>query len=114
MARHWRETAPFPSHKLQFGALLGLPQTQGKIELIYFIEVCGFTFEFYSLEQIANAIAWFEQKVHPSTRLKDEPMLRSEHDVVQRWHERLPASIKKGSKRSRVAKALRNALAAYS
>ncbi len=92
----------------------GLPEPKEDVREIYFIEVCGFTFEFYSIEQIKAAIEWFEQKIHKSTRMKDEPFLRAERDVVQRWHERLPAQIKKGSKRERVVKALKNAVTAYS
>lgn len=114
MAKHWIETSPFPSHKLPIGALQGLPKHEGDIRQIYFIEVCGFTFEFFSVEQIAAASEWFSEKVHKSTRMKDEPYLKYERDEVQRWHERLPAQIKKGSKRERVVKALNNAVAAYS
>jgi len=114
MSKHWIETSPFPSHKLPIGALQGLPDHEGDVREIYFIEVCGFTFEFYSIQQIQVASEWFSAKVHKSTRMKDEPFLKAERDILQRWHERLPAEIKKGSKRERVVKALNKAVAAYS
>ena len=114
MSKHWKEKSPFPSHKLPIGALQGLPDVEGDVREIYFIEVCGFTFEFYSVEQINAAAEWFEQKVHKSTRMKDEPFLKAERDILQRWNQRLPGDIKKGSKREQVVKALKKAVAAFS
>ncbi|WP_415891501.1 hypothetical protein ACMXYN_08935 [Neptuniibacter sp. PT8_73] len=114
MAKHWTETAPFPSLTLDIGSLQGLPDVEGNVRVVYFIEVCRFTFQFYSVEQIQAAMEWFEEKVHKSTRMKDEPFLRAERDILQRWHERLPAHIKKGSKRERIVKAFRSAIQEYS
>jgi len=80
----------------------------------YYVDVCGFTFEFISIDAIKEAKAWFAQKTHPSGRLPDSDWLRAEHDVAQRWHERLPAAIKKGTKRDRVVKALTEAIDEFS
>lgn len=78
------------------------------------VEVCGFTFVFHSRDQLIETRDWFQAKVHKSTRLPDGPWLRAEHDVAQRWYERLPAHIKKGSKRAKVVKALNIAINKYS
>ena len=77
------------------------------------MRVCGFTFRFRSVEQMRETLVWFETKVHPSTRLPDSKWLRAEHDVAQRWYERLPAAIKKSSRRERVMRALRRAIADF-
>jgi len=77
---------------------------------VYYVEVCGFTFEFLTIQDIIEVMNWFSQKIHKSTRLPDSKWLRAEHDVAQRWYEKLPAYIKKGSKRSRIIKALDEAI----
>ncbi|OZG69759.1 hypothetical protein BTA51_29490 [Hahella sp. CCB-MM4] len=75
MSKHWKETSPFPSHKLPIGALQGLPKLEGKVREIYFIEVCDFNFEFYSVAQIEAASEWFESKVHKSTRIERRALI---------------------------------------
>jgi hypothetical protein len=98
----------------------------------YYVYVCGFTFEFWSVEQIVHALSWFEQKVHPTSRLPDESwwqyrdrliaanpvywreagngFIRSHHTELQRWYERLPQYLQENGKREKVVKALRQAL----
>ena len=80
----------------------------------YYVEVCQFTFNFQTIEQIKETRDWFSQKIHKSTRLPDTLWLRAEHDVAQRWYERLPARIKKASKRARVVAALEQAVNHFS
>ena len=77
----------------------------------YFIWVCGFTFEFWSTDQIAVALKFFERKVHPSSRAST---IWGGHDVMQRWYERIPIDLQKNGKRERVAAALEKALAKFS
>ena len=68
----------------------------------YFIRVCGFTFEFWSIPQIEVALRFYKDKVHPSKRNKTW----GEHDVTQRWYERVPQYLQENGKRERVVKAL--------
>ena len=78
---------------------------------VYFVRVCGFTFEFWSIEHIAVALAFFRQKIHSSSRLSGN---WGEHDVTQRWFERLPFYLQETGKRERVIAALERALAKFS
>jgi hypothetical protein len=79
----------------------------------YFVEVCGFTFRFGSVAQIETVLAYYRQKLHPSSRLPDSRWLRAEHDVAQRWYERLPGYLREEPKRVRVVAALERALAEF-
>ncbi len=72
---------------------------------VYFVVVCGFTFEFHSLEQIERALSYFEHKTHPTSAL---PGVTLEH-YWQRWFERLPLWLFEEPKRLRVISALRRA-----
>lgn len=114
MPKIWKENYPFESSQVPFHGRYGLPEPEAPVLEMYFIEVCGFTFEFCSIEEITVAREWFKEKIHKSTRMKDEPYLKAERDVLQRWHERLPAFIKKGSKRERVIKAFDEAINKFS
>ena len=100
MSKHWKKEY-FESNSLNS-------------HINYFVEVCGFTFQFGTLDAMREAREWFSAKVHPSGCLPDSVWLRAEHDVAQKWHERLPAFIKKGSKRNRVVKAFDQALYEFS
>ena len=75
--------------------------------LCYFVRVCGFTFEFWSTDHIVVALDYFRQKVHPSSRVGGN---WGEHDVTQRWYERLPLDLQRSGKRERVVAALEQAL----
>ena len=72
----------------------------------YFVSVCGFTFEFWSVAQIEMALRFYRDKIRPSSRMPNW----GEHDVTQRWYERLPMYLRENSKRERVVKALERAL----
>lgn len=79
-------------------------------EWIYCVRVCGFTFQFWGINQISAALEFYSQKTHRSSRLPNSPWLQSEHDVAQRWYERAPLYLQKNGKRERVVKALKTAL----
>jgi hypothetical protein len=44
---------------------------------VYFVSVCGFTFEFWSVAQIEAALRLYRDKVHPGSRMPTW----GEHDV---------------------------------
>lgn len=120
MARIWKETRTghWSSH-FDLHGHQGLPghDVSPDEKLLpaytYCVEVCGFCFRFGSVEQIPPVIEYYSTKIHPSSRLPDTPWLRSEHDVTQRWFERLPGYLRKESKRLRVVKALEAALGQF-
>ncbi len=80
----------------------------------YFVEVCGFTFRFGSVAQIEVALEYYRKTIRPSSRLPDSRWLRSEHDVAQRWYERVPGYLREDPKREKVEKALAKALDKFS
>ena len=73
----------------------------------FFVRVCGFTFEFWSTDHIAVALNYFRSKVHPGSRVGGN---WGEHDLTQRWYERLPLHLQRNGKRERVVAALEEAL----
>lgn len=79
----------------------------------YFVDVCGFTFKFGSVAQIQPVLEFYSKDHLPSSRLPDSPWLRSEHDVAQRWFERLPGYLREKTKRKQVVKALTEALRVF-
>lgn len=100
---------------------------------IYYVEVCSFKFQFYSIEQMKETLSYFEQKTHPSSRLpnkewiiaearkdpknhrrKIDAFLQSERDVLQRWYERLPMWLYEERKRQKVVKVLQQAIETFS
>src|SRR5688500_10289368 len=106
MSRHWQE---------QTGGDKLLPKVS------FFVEVCGFTFRFWSIAHLKETLAFYQQKTHPSSRLPDPDWVRreaqidpkgyrkyiaafigAEHDVVQRWWERVPLYLQENGKRERV------------
>jgi len=114
MSRHWQE---------QTGGDQLVPRWT------YFVEVCGFTFRFSSLAQLREALAFYRQKTHPSSRLPDPEWVRREaqhnprgyrdtisaafafeRDALQRWFEKVPMYLQENGKRERVVQALERAL----
>lgn len=75
----------------------------------YFVDVAGFTFQFVSVDQICEALRYFEAKTHPSTKEYNNGL---EH-YWQPWYCRLPPGIKAEAKRAKVVKALNAALNEY-
>jgi hypothetical protein len=86
------------------------PPRDPLIELrVFFVEAAGFIFQFASLDQLRAALAYFGQRIHPSSR---EPGVEREH-YWQRWFERLPQWLSEEPRRIRVVSALSRALQAF-
>jgi hypothetical protein len=85
-----------------------LPHDNLIVRWVYFVNVCSFTFQFHSLEQIEACLLYFSKKTHPSTRLPVE----LEH-YWQRWYERLPMYLFEETKRQKVVKAIEKALVEF-
>jgi hypothetical protein len=79
----------------------------------YYVRVCSFTFRFGSVAQIRPVLEFYSREIHPSSRMPDSQWLRAEHDVAQRWFERLPPYLMEDAKRPRVVKALEEALVIF-
>ncbi|WP_161630639.1 hypothetical protein [Pseudoduganella violaceinigra] len=77
---------------------------------VLLIEVCQFTFQFHSLEQLNEAIDFFSKTVHPSSRISGVEL---EH-YWQPWSQRLPKGMTSRSRRVRVLAALRKAASGVS
>ena len=112
MSRHWREKLNPKKHRDYMisvgdgGHYIEPPRDNLIIQYVYFVEVVGFTFQFSSIAQIYQALEYCKQKTHPST-LKSGIFL--EH-YWQKWYERLPKGLLKGTKRDKVVKALEKAV----
>ena len=111
MARMWAERLDPRRHVDQMRTIHigGIPPEPPRDRLIdrwvYFVVVCGFTFEFHSLEQVERALSHFEQKIHPTSL---RPGVTLEH-YWQSWSERLPLWLFEEPKRLRIVSALRRA-----
>ena len=80
---------------------------------VYFVRVCGFTFEFHSIEQLQVCLEFFSQKVRPSSMIKfseSDKSIAWLHWVCQRWFERLPMQLLAERRRIRIVPALKQAL----
>lgn len=71
------------------------------------VTVASFTFQFASLDQIRDYLAYYERKTHSSSM---EPIGAADHWEVQRWFEKLPMFLLEESKRLKVVKALKRAV----
>jgi hypothetical protein len=83
---------------------------------VYFVRVCGFTFEFHSLKQLEVCLKFFSQKTRPSSRIafsKSERQIHWLHWFAQRWFERLPMYLLEERRRVRIVPALKHALAQF-
>lgn len=108
MARIWKEP-----HKIPNG------QTNLVQPYTIVVRVASFTFRFSTTQQLRDCLAYYQQKVHPSSRIpakdiaadigEDWRTLRGWN--VERWFERLPMYLLEEPKREKVVKALSRALA---
>lgn len=87
---------------------------------VYFVSVCGFTFEFHALSQMADCLEYYSKKIQPSSREHmgwgwggDQVEARANMLLI-RWCDRLPQYFLEEPKRQRVVKALEQALTAFS
>ena len=82
------------------------------------VRVASFAFRFNNVEELRNCIKYFQQKIHPSSRI---PAKRFESEYgknwrslrgwdLERWFERLPMYLLEEPKRQKVLKALCKAL----
>ncbi len=92
----------------------GIPVPKSRDNLIkkwvYLADVCNFTFQFSCIEQVKECKAYFENKVHPTTRDAHPPYEHCWHP----WYSKLPKGINKGVKRQKVIKALNQILKKWS
>jgi len=82
------------------------------------VRVASFQFGFRSVQQLRECIKYYEQKIHPSSRVPAK-ILEAELGKdwreqrgweVERWFERLPMYLLEEPKRQKVLKALNKAL----
>lgn len=112
MSKHWKEPLDPERHvDHMVSSVGGSPAEAPRDNLIecwvYFVRVCGFTFEFVSVDQIRECLRHFSLKIHPSGRSAEPPPgVHWNHP----WHERLPMTLYEERRRVKVEKALRNAL----
>ncbi len=112
MSKHWKEALDPERHRdfMSCSAIQGRPRDAPRDNLVqewaYFVQVNSFTFEFASLGQLEECLAYCRKKVHESTR---RPGIALEH-YWQRWFERLPRGLLAGTKRERVVHAFERAL----
>ena len=105
MSKHWKEKAD-PNKHIDYmstshvGRIPYFPKPGS--EWVYFVRVCGFEFQFVSLEQVQEAIRYFSKKIQPSTKAYNNGL---EH-YWQQWYERLPKGFQGGTKRKRILMAL--------
>lgn len=79
------------------------------------VSVKRFTFIFHSVAQIRLCIDYYQQKIHPSSRLPVQSGdFGGDHCETQRWFERLPQFLLENQTRLDVVKALKKALIEYS
>jgi hypothetical protein len=88
-------------------------------EHVIVVHVASFTFRFGSTEQLKACLDYYQQKIHPSSRVAAVELERQLGKdwreqrgwEVERWFERLPMYLLEEPKRQKVLKALTNALA---
>ncbi len=88
-------------------------------QYVIVVHVASFTFRFGSPEQLKACLDYYQQKIHPSSRVAAVELERQlgadwreqRGWEVERWFERLPMYLLEEPKRQKVLKALSNALA---
>ena len=125
MSRHWKE--PYLREK---AIEIGIKELEGCVvtcwdeqgrdyanysrfrapEQIFYVEVCGFTFAFYSMHMMKLYLEFYSQKILPS-RCRDTPHVN--HDLRQTEFMRLPLYLREEPKRLKVIKALTKAMADF-
>lgn len=83
---------------------------------LYFVEVCGFTFKFHSVEQLEQTLEYYTKKLHPSSIIPNLNQCPEKIDrsLIQRWYEKLPLYLRKEAKRKKVVAALQKAVHQFS
>lgn len=112
MSRVWREIADPKKHSDFMSTYNegGVPIDKSRDNLIekwvYLAEVCNFTFQFASLDQVKECKEYFERKIHPTTRGSHPPFEHYWHP----WFCKMPKGITKAVNRQKVLKALNKIL----
>ena len=111
MARVWTEAFRPEKHSAPWeywGSLDDHLRAPGLIpKRVLLVNVVSFTFQFFTIQQLRDCLAYFDRKTHPSSRLS---IGAADHWEAQRWFERLPMYLLEESKRKKVLKALNQAL----
>lgn len=114
MAKWWREQLDADKHRDHSNPGSPYPVAVPRDRLIpawaYFVEVCGFTFEFVSLAQVRDCLNYYSTPILPSSR---EPVFEPEKGDWQPWYERLPLHLREEPKRQKVVHALSRASLAF-
>jgi hypothetical protein len=96
---------------------IGNPAFRNWPKWIYFVEVCQFTFAFFSLDMLQEYMDFYSRKVLPSSQFYGaSPFSQGAAAFVgvgQTRFERLPLRLRRESKRVRVVKALERALLVF-
>ena len=81
---------------------------------IYYVDVCKFTFTFFSIGMIREYLAYYSMKILPSSRFCNPPWSGGAPPGInengQTRFERLPLRFRKEPNRQRVIKALERAI----
>lgn len=118
MARHWKERYDPARHR---DHITGRRHDDDPLVVrwVYFVAVCGFAFEFHSLDQIDLCLGHYRRKVRPSTREAFSLGWGGSVDEARGnmfaywWEDRLPQYLLEEPKRRKVVKALERARAGF-
>lgn len=86
---------------------------------VILVQVASFTFRFDTPKQLRECIEYYEQKIHPSSRIPAKAIAANLGPDwrelrgwdVERWFERLPMYLLEEPRRQKVLKALHKTLA---
>ncbi len=117
MSRIWKERENQPLSKED--RLRSRLEPDLDIRWLYFVQVCGFVFKFYSIKEIQEYIDFYSLKIHPSSRTSErlpEVGLFSlgDHWERQTKFDELPLRLQEESKRHKVLQALSLAQTTFS
>jgi hypothetical protein len=115
MAKFWKENYDHTKHENHMFGYKTLADEYDKAPTlipyyVYFVNVCSFTFEFHSIEQIEICLEYYSKKIHPSSRIDRDG---GDPWEFQRWFDKLPMYLLEEPKRQKVVKALKKALGKF-
>jgi hypothetical protein len=115
MSEHWsKETDSGRTHMLGEGLEVWRSSDPNlDPNIVYFVRVCSFTFEFGNLSQLEVCLQFYRQKTHPSSSVPGWRKCGGDHWEMQRWFEKLPLKFQNNHCRPRIVKALEKALADF-
>ena len=112
MARIWKEKCDPKRHRDHSSS--GVTHDRPlQTEWAYLVNVCGFTFEFGSVDQTREHLAFFGRKIHASSR---DPAWARDNEKGE-WQQpvaRLPLYLREEPKREKVVRALTRAVEQFS